>query len=65
MGTLIEGPADDVWKTVRAAFEATLDSGAESSFMIMKLGVSNHTVDELQASGRAASATNTPCGTSR
>ena len=54
LGTTVEGPADEVWATARAAFDACLESGADSNMMYLKIYQGERTVDELQASGRAA-----------
>ena len=54
LGTTVEGPADEVWATARAAFDACLESGADSNMMYLKIYQGERTVDELQTSGRAA-----------
>lgn len=57
LGTTIQGPADDVWATARAAFDAAIASGATSEMMVLKVYQGETTVDALQTSGRAAAAT--------
>jgi uncharacterized protein YqgV (UPF0045/DUF77 family) len=37
LGTTFEGPADQVWATLRAAHEATLASGAEANMTHVRL----------------------------
>ena len=56
LGTTIEGHPDEVWRTARAAFEASLASGAKQELMILKLYQGERTVSELLASGQACAA---------
>lgn len=56
LGTVIDGPADLVWATVRKAFEATLSSGATKELMYLKIYSGRANVNSLLQSGRAASA---------
>ena len=56
LGTTIEGPADEVWAAARAAFDATLESGASQEMMILKVyqGKAGRSIASLEASGQAA-----------
>ena len=56
LGTTIEGPADDVWTCVRAAFDACIKSGATKELMYVKMYQGDHTVAGLEASGQACAA---------
>ena len=56
LGTTIEGDADKVWATARAAFDACLASGADKEVMLLKVYQGSRSAAELQASGQAASA---------
>ena len=60
LGTTIEGPADEVWACVRGAFDACLASGATKELMYLKLYQGEHSVDGLEAKGRACAAANAP-----
>ena len=55
LGTTVEGPADEVWAVLRAAHEATLDSGADTVVSVVKAfsgGDSGPGIDDLVAAHR-------------
>ena len=55
LGTTLEGPDDLVWEAVRAAHEATLASGADSTVSVVKVYSSSGpepTMDALVADHR-------------
>lgn len=56
LGTQIEGEADAVWSTLRAAFDAAMESGASKELMYIKVYQGQHTVASLEASGTAVAA---------
>ena len=47
LGTTLEGPADRVWDTVRAAHEAMLVAGARSGLSHLKIASVNRSIDSL------------------
>jgi uncharacterized protein YqgV (UPF0045/DUF77 family) len=47
LGTTLEGDADDVWATLRAAHEAMLAAGATSGISHVKIATVNRTMDSL------------------
>lgn len=56
LGTTIEGPADTVWATIRAAFDAAILSGATENLMAVKVYQGDGTEATLVASGQMAAA---------
>lgn len=47
LGTTLEGPADSVWDTLRAAHEAMLVAGATSGLSHIKVASVNRSMDSL------------------
>ncbi len=47
LGTTLEGPADEVWATLRAAHEAVLAAGATSGISHVKVASVNRTMESL------------------
>ncbi|HEY0403441.1 MAG TPA: thiamine-binding protein [Blastococcus sp.] len=47
LGTTVEGDADDVWATLRAAHEAMLAAGARGGISHIKVAQVNRTMDSL------------------
>ena len=47
LGTTLEGEADEVWATLRAAHEAMLAAGATSGLSHIKVASVNRTMDSL------------------
>jgi uncharacterized protein YqgV (UPF0045/DUF77 family) len=47
LGTTLEGEADDVWATLRAAHEAMLAAGASSGLSHIKVASVNRSMDSL------------------
>ena len=47
LGTTLEGEADEVWATLRAAHEAMLDAGAAGGLSHIKVASVNRTMDSL------------------
>ena len=47
LGTTLEGPADAVWTTLRAAHEAMLAAGATAGISHVKIAQVNRTMDSL------------------
>jgi uncharacterized protein YqgV (UPF0045/DUF77 family) len=47
LGTTVEGDADDVWATLRAAHEAMLAAGAQGGISHIKVAQVNRTMDSL------------------
>jgi uncharacterized protein YqgV (UPF0045/DUF77 family) len=52
LGTTVEGPADDVWVTLRAAHEAMLAAGAQGGISHIKVASVNRTMDSLTSKFR-------------
>ncbi|KAL3934015.1 MAG: hypothetical protein SGPRY_000016 [Prymnesium sp.] len=52
-GTTINGPADAVWATARAAYDACIASGASKDVMVLKMYQGSRTAEQLTASGEA------------
>ena len=52
LGTTLEGDADTVWATLRAAHEAMLAAGATSGISHLKLATVNRSMDSLTAKFR-------------
>ena len=52
LGTTLEGDADVVWATLRAAHEAMLAAGATSGISHIKVASVNRTMDSLTAKFR-------------
>ncbi|MCW2696822.1 MAG: uncharacterized protein JWR62_1907 [Modestobacter sp.] len=52
LGTTLEGDADVVWATLRAAHEAMLAAGATSGISHLKVATVNRTMDSLTAKFR-------------
>ena len=52
LGTTLEGPADEVWATLRAAHEAMLAAGATSGLSHLKVASVGRTMDSLTAKFR-------------
>ena len=47
LGTTLEGEADEVWATLRAAHEAMLAAGATSGISHVKIASVDRTIDSL------------------
>jgi uncharacterized protein YqgV (UPF0045/DUF77 family) len=47
LGTTLEGEADEVWATLRAAHEAMLAAGATSGLSHIKVATVGRTMDSL------------------
>ena len=52
LGTTLEGEADEVWATLRAAHEAMLAAGATSGISHVKVASVDRTMDSLTAKFR-------------
>jgi uncharacterized protein YqgV (UPF0045/DUF77 family) len=52
LGTTLEGEADEVWATLRAAHEAMLAAGATGGLSHLKVASVNRTMDSLTAKFR-------------
>ncbi|SNR29994.1 thiamine-binding protein [Blastococcus mobilis] len=52
LGTTLEGEADEVWATLRAAHEAMLAAGAAGGLSHIKVASVNRTMDSLTAKFR-------------
>jgi uncharacterized protein YqgV (UPF0045/DUF77 family) len=52
LGTTVEGDADVVWATLRAAHEAMLAAGATTGISHVKVATVNRTMDSLTAKFR-------------
>jgi uncharacterized protein YqgV (UPF0045/DUF77 family) len=52
LGTTLEGDADAVWATLRAAHEAMLAAGATSGISHLKVATVNRSMDSLTAKFR-------------
>ena len=52
LGTTLEGEADEVWATLRAAHEAMLAAGATSGLSHLKVASVNRTMGSLTAKFR-------------
>ncbi len=52
LGTTLEGEADEVWATLRAAHEAMLAAGATGGLSHIKVASVNRTMDSLTAKFR-------------
>lgn len=52
LGTTLEGEADEVWATLRAAHEAMLAAGAGAGLSHIKVASVNRTMDSLTAKFR-------------
>jgi len=52
LGTTLEGDADQVWATLRAAHEAMLAAGASAGLSHIKVATVNRTMDSLTAKFR-------------
>ncbi len=52
LGTTLEGEADQVWATLRAAHEAMLAAGATGGLSHIKVASVNRTMDSLTAKFR-------------
>ena len=52
LGTTLEGDADQVWATLRAAHEAMLAAGASAGLPHIKVATVNRTMDSLTAKFR-------------
>ena len=52
LGTTLEGEADQVWATVRAAHEAMLAAGATGGISHVKIASVDRTIDSLTAKFR-------------
>ena len=52
LGTTLEGDADTVWATLRAAHEAMLAAGATSGISHVKVATVNRSMDSLTAKFR-------------
>jgi uncharacterized protein YqgV (UPF0045/DUF77 family) len=52
LGTTLEGDADAVWATLRAAHEAMVDAGATGGISHVKVATVNRTMDSLTAKFR-------------
>lgn len=55
LGTTLEGPADDVWTTLRAAHEAMLAAGATGGISHVKIAQVSRTMDSLTGKFRQPS----------
>ena len=53
LGTTLEGDADAVWATLRAAHEAMLAAGATAGISHLKVATVNRTMDSLTAKFRS------------
>lgn len=47
LGTTLEGEADEVWATLRAAHEAMIEAGATGGLSHIKVASVNRTMDSL------------------
>ncbi|WP_138758245.1 thiamine-binding protein [Modestobacter altitudinis] len=54
LGTTLEGDADAVWATLRAAHEAMVAAGATGGLSHLKVATVNRTMDSLTAKFRPA-----------
>jgi len=54
LGTTLEGDADDVWATLRAAHEAMVAAGASGGISHLKVAGVDRTMDSLTAKFRPA-----------
>jgi uncharacterized protein YqgV (UPF0045/DUF77 family) len=54
LGTTLEGDADDVWATLRAAHEAMVAAGATGGISHLKVASVDRTMDSLTAKFRPA-----------
>jgi uncharacterized protein YqgV (UPF0045/DUF77 family) len=52
LGTTLEGDADTVWATLRAAHEAMLAAGATAGISHLKVATVNRTMDSLTSKFR-------------
>jgi uncharacterized protein YqgV (UPF0045/DUF77 family) len=52
LGTTLEGEADEVWATLRAAHEAMLAAGAAGGLSHIKVATVNRTMDSLTSKFR-------------
>ena len=52
LGTTLEGSADEVWATLRAAHEAMLAAGARAGISHVKIAEVDRTIDSLTAKFR-------------
>jgi uncharacterized protein YqgV (UPF0045/DUF77 family) len=52
LGTTLEGEADEVWATLRAAHEAMIEAGATGGLSHLKVASVNRTMDSLTAKFR-------------
>ncbi len=52
LGTTLEGEADAVWATLRAAHEAMLEAGATGGLSHLKVASVNRTMDSLTSKFR-------------
>jgi uncharacterized protein YqgV (UPF0045/DUF77 family) len=52
LGTTLEGDADTVWATLRAAHEAMLAAGATSGISHVKVATVNRSIESLTAKFR-------------
>jgi len=52
LGTTLEGEADAVWATLRAAHEAMLAAGATAGLSHIKVATVNRTMDDLTSKFR-------------
>ena len=52
LGTTLEGEADEVWATLRAAHEAMMAAGATGGLSHIKVASVNRTMDSLTAKFR-------------
>jgi uncharacterized protein YqgV (UPF0045/DUF77 family) len=52
LGTTLEGEADEVWATLRAAHEAMIAAGATGGLSHLKVASVNRTMDSLTAKFR-------------
>ena len=52
LGTTLEGDADEVWATLRAAHEAMLFAGASGGLSHIKVASVNRTMDSLTSKFR-------------
>jgi uncharacterized protein YqgV (UPF0045/DUF77 family) len=55
LGTPLEGEADEVWATLRAAHEAMLAAGAAGGLSHLKVATVDRTMDSLTAKLRPSS----------
>ena len=52
LGTTLEGPADEVWDTLRVAHEAMLTAGASAGISHVKIASVPRTIESLTAKFR-------------